>query len=143
MLLKTKPDLILPGVNKTFPPKLREYIAKAVSISETNGFELGDSAKCKVFLTASRYNHTCTLNASQVWNGNISRLTVHVNKNIAVVEEITIPYVLLFAGQIQRGPALNGWDFQYPSLAYQRPTTSLLRGDDSRYIGWGKTSISL
>ena len=114
---QNKLDLILPGVNKNFPPELREYIAKAVSIFETNGFELGDSAECGVFLTASRYNHACTPNASQVWNGNIGRLTVHANKDIAVGEEITIPYMPLFAGRILRGLALNGWDFQCCCLA--------------------------
>ena len=107
-----KLDLISPGVNRDFPLELREYIAKVVLIFETNGFELGDSAECGVFLTASRYNYLCTPNASQVWNGNIGRLTVLANKDIAVGEEISIPYMPSLAGRTQRDPALKGWDFQ-------------------------------
>lgn len=109
---QNKIDLILPGVNKILPQKSREYIAKVVAIFETNGFTLGDSTEGGVFAIGSRFNHSCTPNASQVWNGNIGCLTVHANKAIPLAEEITIPYIPLLSDRNRRQLSLDDWDFK-------------------------------
>ena len=60
------------------------------SIFLTNSFKHGTSPM--LFLQSSRINHSCIPNALAAFNSNIKRQTIHLTRDVAMGEEITITY---------------------------------------------------
>ncbi|KAF2137363.1 uncharacterized protein K452DRAFT_110241 [Aplosporella prunicola CBS 121167] len=65
-----------------------------IGITKTNALPLGPNAQeSGLFLTAARLNHACAPNAQNTWNATLDKLTVHVVKDVAEGDEITISYL--------------------------------------------------
>ncbi|KAF2825542.1 SET domain-containing protein [Ophiobolus disseminans] len=63
-------------------------------IFRTNALPIGsDLGGGGVFLHACRINHACDPNATNFWNENLDKLTIHAIRDIQKGEEITISYL--------------------------------------------------
>lgn len=54
---------------------------------------LGGSNHGRLFLEASRINHSCQPNAQHAWNNDLGHLTIHALRDIEADREITISYI--------------------------------------------------
>jgi hypothetical protein len=76
---------------KIDPPSVSSPL---LSIIKTNGFGLGGSAvSTGVFEVISRFNHSCSPNATFLWNESVGHTEVRACVDISVGDEITINYL--------------------------------------------------
>ena len=102
-----------------------------------NNFEMGrkDGRKMRgVFVTASRFNHSCVPNAHFAWNSGSNRLTIHASIDIPQGEEIFINYRVenYLKPAIERQQELNrDYGFVCDCPACQ-PNTDSARASEAR-----------
>lgn len=59
----------------------------------TNSFRLGEfPTRSGIFLTVSRFNHSCVPNCYHTWNSNLGMRTVHTDRMVKCGEELTLTY---------------------------------------------------
>lgn len=80
-----------------------------MSIFEANCFNIGD--KAAMFLTATRFNHSCLPNTYYSWNERRHELAIHVMVDISEGEEMTICYGNPFRTRLQRRSELRIYNF--------------------------------
>ena len=83
--------------------------ATLISIFQTNCMEMNNGAA--VFPRAARFNHCCNPNACFAWNAGIGKETIHVMKDVAAGEEITLSYCDMMHDKPTRAYELKHYGF--------------------------------
>jgi hypothetical protein len=65
-----------------------------------------------VFPHAARFNHCCNPNACFSWNSNVGKETIHVMKDVAAGEGITMSYCDMIYGKPSRSYELKHYGFE-------------------------------
>lgn len=69
-------------------------MSTVVGIVKTNAHPLGVGARdCGIFPVCSRFNHSCTSNASYTWVPTVAQEAIYAGKDIAAREQITVNYL--------------------------------------------------
>ena len=81
-----------------------------VRIFDANSFAIG--AHAAIFLTATRFNHSCVPNAYYSWNARDNRIELHAMVDVPCGEELTICYCHPFLTRQERTAELRMYDFR-------------------------------
>ncbi|KAF1967831.1 SET domain-containing protein [Bimuria novae-zelandiae CBS 107.79] len=77
-----------------------------LSIFQNNCMEQGKG--CAIFPHASRFNHSCSPNASFNWNSNIQQETIHIIHDVKKGDEITLSYC-----DMTHEKTLRAWELKH------------------------------
>ncbi|CAA9961425.1 SET domain containing protein [Pyrenophora teres f. maculata] len=80
-----------------------------ISIFQINCMEMNRGAA--IFPYAARFNHACNPNACFSWNANIGKETIHIIKDVATNEEITLSYCDMMHDKVLRSYELKHYGF--------------------------------
>lgn len=97
-----------------------QYMTDVMRIFEANCFNIGDQAA--MFLTATRFNHSCLPNTYYSWNKKRNEIVVHSMIDIPDGEEMTICYGYAFQPCLDRQSELRIYSFQCKCPACQTET---------------------
>lgn len=86
------------------------HVTDVMSIFEANCFNVGHSAA--VFLTATRFNHSCLPNTYYSWSETRGEIVLHAMIDVARGEEMTICYGDPFSTRLQRQCELRNYNFR-------------------------------
>ncbi|KAJ4351452.1 uncharacterized protein N0V89_006794 [Didymosphaeria variabile] len=86
-----------------------------LSIFQNNCMEMGKGTG--IFPNASRFNHSCSPNASFNWNENIQRETIHIIHDVKAGEQITFSYCDMTHEKTLRAWELKHYGFTCDCLA--------------------------
>lgn len=78
----------------------------ASGILYTNAFS-AEPGTTGYFLTAARFNHSCTPNVGYSWNTSLTAMTMHAHVGIFAGEELLISYKARYAPRSSRREALH------------------------------------
>ncbi|MEW5300441.1 MAG: hypothetical protein WDW36_003371 [Sanguina aurantia] len=78
----------------------------ASGILYTNAFS-AEPGTTGYFLTAARFNHSCTPNVGYSWNASLTAMTMHAHVDVAAGEELLISYKARYAPRSSRREALH------------------------------------
>ncbi|KAL9065992.1 MAG: hypothetical protein Q9161_007843 [Pseudevernia consocians] len=108
---------------RLYCPDLRDdtHMIDVMRIFEANCFNIGHSAA--MFLTATRFNHSCVPNTYYSWSERRREITLRSMVNVAEGEEMTINYGYPFFTCLQRRSELRIYNFCCKCPACQTETT--------------------
>ena len=96
------------------------YMTDVMRIFEANCFNIGD--KAALFLTATRFNHSCLPNMYYSWNEKRNKIVFHSMIDIPDGEEMTICYGFPFLTCVERHSQLRFYNFWCRCPACQTET---------------------
>ena len=85
------------------------HMTDVMSIFEANSFNIGHSAA--IFLTATRFNHSCLPNTYYSWNEQRGEIVLHAMIDVAQDEEMTICYGHPFCTRLERRSEMQIYKF--------------------------------
>lgn len=107
------------------------YMTDVMRIFEANCFNIGD--KAAMFLTATRFNHSCLPNMYYSWSEKRNEIVFHSIIDIPDGEEMTICYGCPFLACLERHSQLRFYNFWCRCPACQTET-SFGRASESRRL---------
>ena len=107
------------------------YMTDVMRIFEANCFNIGD--KAALFLTATRFNHSCLPNVYYSWSEKRNEIVFHSMINIPDGEEMTICYGFPFLACLERHSELRFYNFWCRCPACQTET-SFGRASEARRL---------
>ena len=110
------------------PDRRDVSVTDVTCIFEANCFNIGESAA--VFLTATRFNHSCLPNTYYAWSG--SEIVFHSMIHISEGAEMTISYGYPFLSRLERWSQLHIYNFRCTCPACEQ--TSFGRESESRRL---------
>ncbi len=111
------------------PDRRDVSVTDVTCIFEANCFNIGESAA--VFLTATRFNHSCLPNTYYAWSG--SEIVFHSMIPISEGAEMTISYGYPFLSRLERWSELHIYNFRCTCPACEAQT-SFGRESESRRL---------
>ena len=97
-----------------------KHLTDVMRIFEANCFNIGD--KAAMFLTATRFNHSCLPNTYYSWSEKRSEIVIHSMTDIPEGQEVTISYGHPFCTSLQRRYELRIYNFLCNCPACQTET---------------------
>ena len=85
------------------------YLPDVMCIFEANCFNIGDGAA--IFLTATRFNHSCLPNTYYSWRESRGEIVFHAMTDVAQGEELTISYGRPFLSRRERKDEMRFYNF--------------------------------
>ena len=107
------------------------YMTDVMCIFEANCFNIGDRAA--VFLTATRFNHSCLPNTYYSWSEKRGEIVLHSMIDLPENDELTICYGPPFCTRLERRSQLRVYDFCCTCPACQ-PTTLFGHASETRRL---------
>lgn len=105
-----------------------------LGISLTNTLLL-KSGKGGIFLTTSRFNHSCNPNAHNVWSEENGVMELHAARNIEAGEEVCISYMELYASRQQRQTeSINRFNFSCSCVVCNLAGAARTSSDEKRRL---------
>lgn len=93
-----------PGVERPHGVRSLEF-----RLVNNNALPLGTAAtRGGLFLTAARFNHSCTPNVHHAWNARIGMETLHACRDVAAGEELVLSYIPTSLTRRERQAQLKG-----------------------------------
>ena len=106
------------------------HLTDVMCIFEANCFNIGESAA--MFLTATRFNHSCLPNTYYSWSEKRGEIVFHAMIDIPEDEEMTICYGLPFLTRLERQHQLRNYNFLCSCSACQTKTPFGLESESRR-----------
>lgn len=108
-----------------------KHLTDVMRIFEANCFNIGD--KAAMFLTATRFNHSCLPNTYYSWSKQRGEIVIHSMIDIPEGQEVTISYGHPFCTSLQRRYELRIYNFLCSCPAC-RTGTAFGQASDSRRL---------